>query len=99
MTTTDTAERIGFVGLGAMGRPMARNLAGKGHDVTVFDVNAEAMTPLVKAGAKAATSLAELAGACDIIFTMLPNSQTSRRWCWGRAASPTAPGRRRWWST
>ena len=74
MARTDTAERIGFVGLGAMGRPMARNLAGKGHDVTVFDVNAAAMTPLVQAGAKAAASLAELAKVCDIIFTMLPNS-------------------------
>ncbi|MGE0661096.1 MAG: NAD(P)-binding domain-containing protein, partial [Reyranellaceae bacterium] len=36
----ESRERIGFVGLGAMGRPMARNLAGKGHDVTVFDIDA-----------------------------------------------------------
>ncbi len=68
-----SSERIGFVGLGAMGRPMALNLLRKGHDVTVFDLHPEAMRPLVEAGAQAAT-LAELARDCDVVFTMLPNS-------------------------
>ena len=68
------ADKIGFIGLGAMGRPMASNLVAKGHEVTVFDLEPKAMAALVAKGAKAAGSLAELIGAVDVIITMLPNS-------------------------
>ena len=44
-------ERIGFIGLGAMGGPMARNLARKGFPLTVYDVLAERVEPLLAAGA------------------------------------------------
>lgn len=67
-------ERIGFVGLGFMGRPMASNMAWKGFKLTVYDVVPEALAPLVKLGAKAVGSLKELAQATDIVVTMLPNS-------------------------
>jgi 2-hydroxy-3-oxopropionate reductase len=63
--------RIGVIGLGAMGAPMARNLLKGGHSVTVFARRAEAMTPLVDAGAAAASSPAEVASRSDVTITMV----------------------------
>jgi 2-hydroxy-3-oxopropionate reductase len=62
---------IGVIGLGAMGAPMARNLLKGGHRVTVFARRADAMTPLVAAGAKPASSPAEVAERSDVIITMV----------------------------
>jgi 4-hydroxybutyrate dehydrogenase/sulfolactaldehyde 3-reductase len=67
-------ERIGFIGLGAMGRPMASNLVRKGFALTVFDVNPTPVQALVAAGAKAAKSVADVVESADIVFTMLPDS-------------------------
>jgi 4-hydroxybutyrate dehydrogenase/sulfolactaldehyde 3-reductase len=67
-------ERIGFVGLGAMGAPMASNLARKGFPLTVFDRLAQPMAALATLGAKTATSIAELTAQVDIVVTMLPDS-------------------------
>lgn len=67
-------ERVGFIGIGAMGRPMASNIAKAGYSLTVNDVVADATKPLVQLGATAVGSVAEVAEASDIIFTMLPNS-------------------------
>lgn len=67
-------ERVGFIGIGAMGRPMASNIVKAGYPTTVYDVVADATKPLVDLGAKAAGSIAELTEASDIIFTMVPNS-------------------------
>lgn len=61
--------RIGFVGLGNMGGPMARNLAKAGHEVTGFDLSAEAMRA---AGVAPAASAAEAARGRDVVVTMLP---------------------------
>ncbi len=58
----DTTMKIGFVGLGIMGRPMAKNLVKAGHEVTVFDFNEEAVKDLVACGAKSAASGKDLAG-------------------------------------
>lgn len=65
-------QRTGFIGLGRMGSGMAGNLARSGVDLTVFDPVPAAMEPLVAQGARAAASVAELAAACDVIFTSLP---------------------------
>ena len=62
--------RIGFIGLGAMGRAMARNLLAAGFDVTVWNRTAERMQPLVEAGARAADGPAECATR-DVLITML----------------------------
>ena len=68
-------DRIGFVGLGAMGRPMARNLLrATGAQMIVHDLNPEAVAALVAEGARAASSLAELAAEADLVITMLPDS-------------------------
>ena len=64
---------IGFIGVGHMGAPMARNLLKAGHQVTVFDPNAENAKAV--AGAKQAASLVELSATNDIIVSMLPSGR------------------------
>ena len=64
--------KIGFIGLGLMGTPMARNLLSGGHDLTVYDLRREAADGLTALGARAAGSPREVAGASDLIFTSLP---------------------------
>ncbi|XP_076658589.1 3-hydroxyisobutyrate dehydrogenase, mitochondrial isoform X1 [Halictus rubicundus] len=68
-------SRVGFVGLGNMGGHMARNLLKKGHRLTVFDVNEATVSKLTEAGAKAASSPAEVAKEVEVIVSMLPSSQ------------------------
>jgi 4-hydroxybutyrate dehydrogenase / sulfolactaldehyde 3-reductase len=65
---------VGFVGLGNMGRPMASNLCRKGFQLVVHDINVEPVRAVERLGARSATSVAELAAASDIVFTMLPDS-------------------------
>jgi 2-hydroxy-3-oxopropionate reductase len=67
-------KKIGFVGLGIMGKPMAKNLVKAGYDVTVFDVRPEPIAELVAAGAKAGSSPKDVAARSEVIITMLPNS-------------------------
>lgn len=67
-------ERVGFVGLGRMGRPMASNLCRKGFHLTVHDVNRAAVAELESLQARGAASVAEVAETSGIIVTMLPNS-------------------------
>jgi 3-hydroxyisobutyrate dehydrogenase len=64
--------RIGFIGLGNMGGPMAANLVKAGHRVAGHDVAAAAVARLVAAGGIAAASIAEAAAGAEIVFTMLP---------------------------
>ena len=68
------AERIGFIGLGIMGRPMALNLLNAGHQLAVYARRPEAATPLSDAGATACDSPAAVAQASDVIFTMLSDT-------------------------
>lgn len=67
-------ERIGFIGLGAMGNPMATRLCKHGYELVVFDINKKAVSELVKIGSKASKSPKEVAENSEIIFTMLPDS-------------------------
>ena len=73
------AEKIGFVGLGIMGKPMARNLLKAGYELTVYDIVGEAVEEVVGDGASAASSSREVAAATDKIITMLPDSADSER--------------------
>jgi len=68
-------ETIGFIGLGAMGRGMAANCVKKGFELVVHDINPEAVAFLVKTGAKAAKSAAEVAKASTIVITVLPTGR------------------------
>uniref|UniRef100_A0A6M2CHS0 3-hydroxyisobutyrate dehydrogenase n=1 Tax=Rhipicephalus microplus TaxID=6941 RepID=A0A6M2CHS0_RHIMP len=65
---------LGFVGLGNMGKNMARNLLAKGHRLVVYDLYPEAMEAMASQGAITAQSPAELGEQCDRIITMLPSS-------------------------
>ncbi len=69
---------IGFIGVGNMGGPMARNLVKAGHDVKAFDLSAPALNAVVEAGAMAAASAAEAAAGVDVVITMLPAGQHVR---------------------
>ena len=64
--------RVGFIGLGNMGRPIAGHLQRAGHQLTVSDVVTSALTALVDAGATAAPDLATLAAASEVVFLSLP---------------------------
>src|ERR1035441_10161954 len=66
--------KIGFIGLGIMGKPMSLNLIKAGYDLVVLDRNQATMAELVAAGAKAVTTPKEVAERCGIVITMLPNS-------------------------
>jgi 3-hydroxyisobutyrate dehydrogenase-like beta-hydroxyacid dehydrogenase len=66
------AERIGFVGAGKMGGPMAGRLIDAGHALTVYDIRDEAMAPLAARGAEVARSSRAVADAADIVFFSLP---------------------------
>ncbi|NQT73540.1 MAG: NAD(P)-dependent oxidoreductase [Chloroflexi bacterium] len=60
-------DRIGFVGLGNIGKPMAINLADDGFDLSVYDIYQPSCEELATKGAKVSASLAEMAGTCDVI--------------------------------
>ncbi|HBL78034.1 MAG: 2-hydroxy-3-oxopropionate reductase [Bacteroidetes bacterium GWF2_42_66] len=71
-------KKIGFVGLGIMGKPMAKNLIKAGYDLIVYDIMQPAVAELVALGAKAASAPKEVAVECDTIITMLPNGPEVR---------------------
>ena len=70
--------KIGFIGLGIMGRPMAKNLVKAGYDLTVYDLNEEAVADLVSCGARAADSSREASLEAEVVITMVPNSPQVR---------------------
>ena len=71
------AERIGFVGLGIMGKPMAKNLLKAGYSLTVYDIVGANLEEVVTEGATGASSSREVAANSDKIITMLPDSADS----------------------
>jgi 2-hydroxy-3-oxopropionate reductase len=68
---------LGFIGLGVMGRPMALNLIKAGYAMTVFARRAEVAAPLAAAGARIAASPGEVAGAADVVFSVVTASADS----------------------
>lgn len=82
--------KIGFIGLGIMGKPMAKNLLKAGHELVVYDINRQAVEELSIAGAMAAESIAEVAAECMVVMTMLPNSPHVREVCLGEGGIITA---------
>jgi len=66
--------KIGFIGLGIMGLPMAKNLIKAGYPLIAYDLNEKSLNQLLHEGAQSATSCKDAASKCDIIITMLPNS-------------------------
>ncbi|NSW93301.1 MAG: 2-hydroxy-3-oxopropionate reductase [Bacteroidales bacterium] len=71
-------EKIGFIGLGIMGKPMSKNLLKAGYKLVVYDINQLAVEELVGAGAEKGHSPADVASRTDVIITMLPDSPEVR---------------------
>ena len=67
-------SKVGFIGVGTMGAPMARNVAKGGHRVKAFDLDKAAVERLADAGIEPAASAVEAARDADVVITMLPNS-------------------------
>jgi len=86
-------ERIGLVGLGQMGAPMARNLARAGFRLAVFDATAEAVQRLVAdVACETPADLKSLGAACRVVITMLPDGATVRRVVLGEGGDCLAAG-------
>ncbi|MGC4085439.1 MAG: NAD(P)-dependent oxidoreductase [Vicinamibacterales bacterium] len=67
-------ETVGFIGLGVMGRPMAKHILTKGYPVVVYNRSRPAVDALVEAGATAATSAADVAKQATVVITMVPDT-------------------------
>jgi 2-hydroxy-3-oxopropionate reductase len=71
--------KTGFIGLGIMGKPMAKNLLKAGYELVVCDTNPGPVKELVDLGAEAVSSPREVAAKCEVVLTMLPNSPHVRQ--------------------
>jgi 3-hydroxyisobutyrate dehydrogenase-like beta-hydroxyacid dehydrogenase len=80
--------RVGFVGTGNMGGPMAANVLKAGHQLTVFDARAEATAPLEKLGARRAPDLPAVAAAAEVTLTSLPNDALVEEVLFGSTGTP-----------
>ncbi|WP_028535133.1 2-hydroxy-3-oxopropionate reductase [Paludibacterium yongneupense] len=67
-------QKIGFIGLGIMGKPMSKNLLKAGYPLVVLDRNPNSVAELAALGAEVGATPADVAARCDVIITMLPNS-------------------------
>jgi 3-hydroxyisobutyrate dehydrogenase-like beta-hydroxyacid dehydrogenase len=77
--------KVGFAGLGRMGKGMARRILGGGHDLTVYDVVREATAEFATAGARVASSVAELCKDREVVVTMLVEDATVMEVALGQA--------------
>jgi len=76
--------KIGFIGIGQMGRHMSRRILEAGYGVVVHDLNKEAATPLINSGAEWADSPAAAAKACRVVITSLPKPQDVEQVVYGK---------------
>ena len=67
-------EKIGFIGVGIMGKPMSKNLIKAGYGLVVLDIDKDAVDDVVAEGAASANTAKEIAEQSDIVITMLPDS-------------------------
>jgi len=82
---------VGFIGLGAMGLPMARNLAKRGFSVRGFDLRTEALEALVQAGGTRAASVAEAAAGASVLVLMVVNAAQAEAILFGEGALAAMP--------
>nr|WP_104840821.1 NAD(P)-dependent oxidoreductase [Sinorhizobium fredii] len=78
LSTTVKAARVAFIGLGAMGQPMAQHLISAGFEVLGFDLSQDARQELAKAGGRAAETISDAMKGADYVITMLPNGKIVR---------------------
>ena len=75
--------KIGFIGLGIMGKPMSKNLLKAGYSLVVRDNNTASEAELIELGATTAKTAKEVAQQVDVIITMVPNSPQVKEVCLG----------------
>jgi 2-hydroxy-3-oxopropionate reductase len=80
----DTKPSLGLIGLGIMGRPMARNLMKAGYRLTVLDIDSSAVAALAAEGAEVGRTAVQVAASTDVLITMLPDSPQVREVYLGR---------------
>jgi 2-hydroxy-3-oxopropionate reductase len=78
-------QKMGFIGLGVMGKPMSNQLLRAGYPLTVFDISREAVEELAKAGARKATTAREVAESSEAVITMLPGDEEVKDVLLGKA--------------
>ena len=71
--------KVGFIGVGVMGGPMAANILKKGHQLTVYDLDPAAVQRLTDQGAQAAATPKDVGAASEVVVTMLPEPQHVRQ--------------------
>src|SRR5260370_7499051 len=72
---TEENDRLGFVGVGYMGRPIARRLLESGFKLTAYDRNYSKSGGLIQYGGNVAQSLSELSSSCSVVLSCLPNDE------------------------
>src|SRR5438445_11204975 len=72
---TQENSRLGFVGIGYMGRPIARRLPESGFKLTAYDRNRSKAEQLIQYGGKVAQSVSELSSSCDVVLSCLPSDE------------------------
>ena len=87
VSTAGVSRKIGFIGLGLMGRPMAANLLKAGHSVTVWNRTASRAEELVKAGAKEAKTPREVAEASEVLITIVSDPPALESVLWGEGGA------------
>jgi 3-hydroxyisobutyrate dehydrogenase-like beta-hydroxyacid dehydrogenase len=89
-STAPRSQRIGFIGLGLMGRPMSLNLAKAGYAVTVWNRTRSRADEVVAAGATLANSPQDVAAACDVLFTIVSDPPALEAVLWGEGGALAA---------
>ena len=86
--------KVGFIGLGTMGKPMVRNLMKAGHEVVVFNRSQPAIDQMVSEGATRGTSYAHVGAECPVVITMVPNAPDVKAVLFGESGvlSAAKPG-------
>ena len=76
-------NKIGFIGLGIMGKPMAKNLIKAGYQMVIYDIKEENLAQFRALGAECAANPGEVAEKVNVVITMVPNSPHVRAVCLG----------------
>ncbi len=82
------SRRLGFIGLGVMGAPMARHAAAAFGDLMVYDIDTAKVQALAAEGVRAASGVAEVGREADVVFLSLPNSQIVKEVVLGPGPDP-----------
>src|SRR5260221_14208834 len=72
---TQEKDRLGFIGIGYMGRPVARRLLESGFKLTAYDQNHSKPEELIQYGGKVVESVSELSSSCDVVLSCLPSGE------------------------